>query len=884
MSKLSNKGRVSGGGQILLSFLIIGLLSILPGAPGALAAPMDTNTQQQAIQQVVNTFNRGGNLSPNWQQTFTQMFSGNSTDLQGLTQNIVGQQLGNIFSGSSKDLNGVVSNLINSGDFGDLAGNVNTSTLSNSLMNGALGDMSSYLSGNLANNMQQNIGGNMNDILGQLGSSPTSQQFNDVLGPYLNNSFSGITGSGTDFNNMLNNSFSDTLGSQLGGSGLDVNSFSSALTNNTSGMFSGGVQDAISNGSFQSNITSGVTQGTIESLDGKLTPLASFMRNVETTTFDPPSYAKKAQDNYSGTSQELYGFRRTDKAFGAIVPGELERTSSVDAERHTYPMLTMMTKYVDKNQSYDGENENTVNIKEPSLLFSNMAVDDEILKSQMMVFQNVADIEQSFLRDEKTRDRYLDMLNTVRAIAHMTLSYLDRTVAAGLSTIQQQADMSVNNFLLKQISWHTKEIANPERKDLYNDVDGKFEACMWSHGWANNGSADDYEGRLGGTKKAFDKWTEKDAKDPYLAYVKAMCSDPNDSDNECGKLYDASHSLIHYCTCCAERSLETNQGTNLESLQDDSIRHKSLCGSWAKDTKIGGQAIASGDDVENAYSMVERVLFGLGRMEGELENQYVSNEFEASDLLNAESQMVYLFEDMYGDYCTVKSHNRLKRFYHFPRFSVEQQVKIIRDGQPEECEGGNGYFFCSGDNGDGELKYGICPAFQQILAMVREDKFASEYESRQDEIEEMWKEASLAFPLTIDDFINVKEQAAQSESYNNEEQMSFVDHWCDAAAIVAYEKIHNTMVKLAEDHLSLNTTVRESERAMIHRLTGRVDQALAMANAEAGMNPAAAALLEVAKARARKEKAEGSAAASSSGARTAYDRLNSHGFLGGSAG
>lgn len=109
---------------------------------------------------------------------------------------------------------------------------------------------------------------------------------------------------------------------------------------------------------------------------------------------------------------------------------------------------------------------------------TDLSVDDEIFKASKAIFQFKGDIENDFVMDTKARDRFLDMYTHERGIAILTLSYLDKTVAAGLATVQQQADNDVSHAILQQISWNESKLANPQRAHMYDDVDAKFERCM----------------------------------------------------------------------------------------------------------------------------------------------------------------------------------------------------------------------------------------------------------------------------------------------------------------------------------------------------------------------------------------------------------------------
>ncbi len=109
---------------------------------------------------------------------------------------------------------------------------------------------------------------------------------------------------------------------------------------------------------------------------------------------------------------------------------------------------------------------------------ADLGADDEIMKTSMSVFQPIKRLQKDFLEDETARDAYLNSALTVRGIAVMTMGFLDKTVGAGLTAVQQQADMNTVQQLLKQISWTSSKMANGDRSPSYRDVDEKLEACL----------------------------------------------------------------------------------------------------------------------------------------------------------------------------------------------------------------------------------------------------------------------------------------------------------------------------------------------------------------------------------------------------------------------
>lgn len=119
---------------------------------------------------------------------------------------------------------------------------------------------------------------------------------------------------------------------------------------------------------------------------------------------------------------------------------------------------------------------------ENSLKVLNLGVDDELSKATMAVYQPLHQMADEFSMDKRATDQHFALFNTIRGIAVLTLSYLDKTVAAGLATTQQQVDEHVTQSLLKQIAWTSSRLANPNKSQLYVDTDEKVEACMFTEG------------------------------------------------------------------------------------------------------------------------------------------------------------------------------------------------------------------------------------------------------------------------------------------------------------------------------------------------------------------------------------------------------------------
>lgn len=159
-----------------------------------------------------------------------------------------------------------------------------------------------------------------------------------------------------------------------------------------------------------------------------------------------------------------------------------------------------------------------------SLRILNLGVDNEVKKASWGIFQPLRKMVTSFSNDKTSRDDFLNLFSTLRGVAFLTLSYLDKTVAAGLASVQQQADQNNTQLILKQIAWSTTQSANPNLSRIFDDTREKVTECM-----ANGGR------EVGRTKL--------------------------DCAEACGAAPTGTDGLFGYCVCCSEATKQLNLST-----------------------------------------------------------------------------------------------------------------------------------------------------------------------------------------------------------------------------------------------------------------------------------------------------------------------------------
>lgn len=430
----------------------------------------------------------------------------------------------------------------------------------------------------------------------------------------------------------------------------------------------------------------------------------------------------------------------------------------------------------------------------------NIGTDDEVLKSAMTIYQPISRLQKDFLEDKTARDRYLESALTLRGVAIMTMGFLDKTVGAGLTAVQQQADQNTVQQLLKQVAWASSKLANPERAQVYRDTDEKVEACL----------------EIALTKRA----AKKQVRDTTRKIVEFECSPL------CGEAPDQSAKLPYrdtsgkgkegngsyaYCVCCAETKIQPNK--------------------LLEDGKAGG-------DDERKWSLVERVFKG-------------TKELKSGD--NNEKERIEKgirgFKEMYGD-VVMQMHGQetqgsseepwLQFVYQFPKYSVQRRIAALRNGC-HYCEGGN----CKiSDQGTAcplqelGLEKGICPSIAFLLKHWEEIN-RRDNPRRDSEVIKAWLEASLGRMLDgriIQNLLVLNGSDPAKIEEPDGKTKRFLDAWCDASAIAAFTRYHVRLSAAMADHLALNRQITDRDKALLSSLLSRVSEELSLSQADENAN------------------------------------------------
>lgn len=509
-------------------------------------------------------------------------------------------------------------------------------------------------------------------------------------------------------------------------------------------------------------------------------------------------------------------------------------------------------------------------------------VDDEIDKSQLITFQSIPTIQKGFADNTKARDDHLNLFATVRGVAISTLSYLDKTVAAALATTQQQVDQDATHQLLKQISWTSAQIANPDREELFQDINEKFEACMWIMG-RNEES----------TEGTMDTGTLPD----YLKHVSlSYCKQ---SDNECRNAYSREKPetyeqgenqsdypwAYHYCVCCAERDVSINNSPGFKS-------------------ELSKSGKTSNSPAENdGWSLADRLFIGT-----RLPDNLLGIETRRNATVNIIS-FAQLWRSIYGDYLLVnplkqadsgmlyddlmnhigegsvpkwksyknamkKEVGSVKSVYIPPYLSVPQWIEVFRERSALQYTNENLYnrinncsetttktgldylylyhagrstYYCP--TAQEGLKHGICPAVRYILWRFDNGTISDCFDGKaqddcnEDSLRSLWLEASMGGPLTAADFTNLSGMRATTGASSSSSSFALEiqgtgadqrgdrrDRWittfCDSSAVTAFKKLHLRMMSITLDFMTYNTKLTRNQKDRVMKLMNRVSSYL----------------------------------------------------------
>ena len=414
----------------------------------------------------------------------------------------------------------------------------------------------------------------------------------------------------------------------------------------------------------------------------------------------------------------------------------------------------------------------------------NLGVDDEIYKTSMIMYQPIFRLQSDFAGDKGERNRHLDLFKSVRGIATLTLSYLDKTVAAGLATVQQQADNNVTNQILKQIQWSSARLANPAREPLYVDAEEKVEQCI-----ARRTNPLAVQGRMTGID------------------VCSNCLEPTNPVPPTSM----GEGLYNYCVCCAETETGINGTTN------------------------------NSPTTGNLYSLAERILYGFA---GPVDVQTTETDKQTfvSRMLNYFRQ---IYGDVIMAPCRTEINNVYtqtnglapdanscvsnKIETQLPFYTPADLISFFRNGST-----------CQNENcplQDANVSAGICPGIKTVLMRMAFNVGGSAGSTpvafRNDPVmNNALYQANLGEPLYAADFqmmMKLLTEQRGGSSVNNpltwDPKSRFgrwLDEFCDASAVVAFKRYHYRMMATVENHLRMNRKATENEKTMARDLMARV--------------------------------------------------------------
>ena len=563
-------------------------------------------------------------------------------------------------------------------------------------------------------------------------------------------------------------------------------------------------------------------------------------------------------DKYEDVAREYGGFRRSPILFGKNTNGGTQ-----------HPGLSLSGMDVGLNPLNEEktgiyyQNEWALNGLGGAAL--DLSVDDEISKSSMAIFQSMSGpgaadqkpdangnlrqtIQDSFLQNEAARDSYLDTFKTARGIAIMTLSYLDKTVAAGLATSQSQADSDAIQQQLKQMNNNIAKIANPEKARLFEDADEKFEACMEGAGFPGKKSAE---------KDPVIQGQEKPLPVVFDAYTQCQLNrDPADTSPAfCGGMKSYQSSKYHFCGCCAENS----SFANLSTVTPLGAKNKVFYG--------------------EGYSLVDRMFLGLTVPNGQLRLEATTTDAKQSDKdFDAGRSMLdfsTMVRSLYGDILFAPKFsgvdnskstsrdgtksNKLTIKLTTPLLSIQQWVRAVRDFSEvkkvnpysralsfnsgpgskleESChwEQNEGMWLRYCPTFGGALKWGVCPALKQLIQLEKDNQLTAYTADssgaisapdgtsmkKDQAVAQMWSEASLGGVL-----LSRADLTTMTELEGTADGDRIIAAFCDTSAVEAVKRLHRKVTTLANDMLAANRKATQQDKSEILSLFKRADDQL----------------------------------------------------------
>jgi len=474
-----------------------------------------------------------------------------------------------------------------------------------------------------------------------------------------------------------------------------------------------------------------------------------------------------------------------------------------------------------------------------SLASVHLGVDKELLKRRMPIFQPLNKIGDGFLANEALRDSYLDMYESVRSVALLTLNYLDKTVAAGLATVEQQKQMRVNNHLLKQMNWAVARLSDPSLAHIIDDNEEKIVQCL-----AGSRAQDFTSIRY---RLNFDLCNRECGTENPAETVEAPPEADTEGNVDLG--VPTGPGLVEdrydYCVCCAQVSAQPNLATNV-SLPGDT-----------------GSA-------DNVFSVVDRLFLGSDSTARIREDESDLGEFgntaggnHLSRVINAAKD----FKDTYGDIivrindpvdvdarpANGTGEGMVTQVVP-PKYSPQALVAIYRNGCVINDQ------TCSKE----QKATGICPAMFNILKTWSRANSNGQYDFIQfnqagDEVlnddqkarRRLFEVASRGgIPLTggtINSFLELDSILSSGVQLPLQSDLEatfdfkaagyhrlhhYTNMFCDASAVAFAKRVHNTNSAIFIDAMALNAAISPEHKAAMQSMVNRVHEYFSLADAD----------------------------------------------------
>jgi hypothetical protein len=543
-------------------------------------------------------------------------------------------------------------------------------------------------------------------------------------------------------------------------------------------------------------------------------------------------------NQFNGWSQLYKGYGRTPLMF----------YSGVDGKARAYPPLASPNRiFSDVEMSSDQVKEGM----QRSLKRMNLGVDEEINKTSVSIYRPLygaynAGSEASpdvytiglageFASDSAQNDSFVSLFKTIRAISTLTLSYLDKTVAAGLSTTQSQVDNHVTQNLLQQISWNSDKLANPNRSFLHQDVDDKVEACL-TYGGIGENISEAYPNIVGFPSKMKEKGS--------------VCE-------------NCPESVYDYCICCSQALADANWTVQETTGATDE---------FDQNAKYNGASV-------NHTRLSDRIFFG---------NSLGTEDPKFSSVQLMANQFRFVYGDILLGQCSESqgdSRNcQMKVEFQYPQYAPQDLVRLFRDGIyiGGKIDNSMGQLSTPSSGEDNKkfdpyvqtlagIDLGICPSIKQIMC-----GWPATSEITTEINRHYFRQASLGRLITGADIKNMfimlgrpegslsgskTEKGTAFDEMGQPTELSFTSYnekscepdsktgkvswepegrfrrwletYCDASAVSAFKKFHYRLMAVVEDHLTLNQKVTEYERSKARSLMERVTKQIALAEMDA---------------------------------------------------